>query len=68
MRQNRHVTPINFIRLYYSALCVAGCFVLAAAGFAPWVMGHGLNLDLFFRDPFANLVSTFLRLTGFYPR
>jgi hypothetical protein len=49
------------LRYFYLALYVLGC-VLPYSQFAPWVLKHGLNLALLFRELFANRVSAFFAL------
>jgi hypothetical protein len=39
-------------------LCILGV-LLPYAEFIPWVMQHGLNLPLFFRELFANRIGAF---------
>lgn len=45
----------------YLALCVLGTIV-PYSQFVPWVVQHGLNLLLFFRELFANRISAFFAL------
>jgi hypothetical protein len=45
-------------RHVYLILCVLG-FVLPYSQFVPWLLDHGLDLGLFFRELFANRVSAF---------
>src|SRR6201988_2228523 len=42
----------------YLALCILG-LLLPYAEFVPWVMQHGLNLELFARELFANRIGAF---------
>lgn len=42
----------------YLALCVIGT-ILPYWQFAPWLLQHGLNLPLFFRELLANRISAF---------
>ena len=43
-------------RHFYLICCALG-FVLPYAQFVPWVLEHGLNFGLFFRELFANRIS-----------
>ena len=45
----------------YALLCVAGV-LLPYWQFVPWLLQHGLNFPLFFRDLFANHISGFFGL------
>lgn len=49
------------LRHVYLALCVPG-FVLPYSQFVPWLMEHGLDLSLFFRELFANRIGAFFVL------
>ncbi len=43
-------------RHFYLVCCVLG-LVLPYSQFMPWVLEHGLNITLFFRELFANRIS-----------
>jgi ABC-type Fe3+ transport system permease subunit len=45
-------------RHFYLVCCVLG-LVVPYSQFAPWLLEHGLNLGLFFRELFANRISAF---------
>ena len=45
-------------RYVYLVCCVLG-LILPYSQFVPWLFEHGLNLTLFFRELFANRISTF---------
>jgi hypothetical protein len=45
----------------YLALCVIGT-ILPYWQFLPWLLQHGLNLPLFFRELFANRIGAFFGL------
>lgn len=46
------------IRAVYLVFCVAG-FMLPYSQFVPWVMTHGLNVPLFFRELFSTHIGGF---------
>ncbi len=46
------------LKIIYLSLCVLGA-VLPYWQFVPWVMAHGLQTSLFFRELFANRISAF---------
>jgi hypothetical protein len=46
---------------FYLIFCVIG-FILPYSRFVPWVFEHGLNLQLLFRELFANRISAFFAL------
>src|SRR5438046_4667581 len=48
-------------RHFYLICCVLG-MVLPYLQFVPWLLEHGLNVTLFFRELFANRISTFFVL------
>ena len=48
-------------RHFYLICCVLG-LVLPYSQFVPWLLEHGLNVTLFFRELFANRISTFFVL------
>ncbi len=48
-------------RRVYLILCVLG-FVIPYSQFVPWLLGHGLNIGLFFRELFANRTSAFFAM------
>ena len=48
-------------RHFYLLLCVLG-FVLPYSQFVPWLLEHGFNLNLFFRELFANRISVFFAM------
>ena len=48
-------------RHFYLILCVLG-ILLPYSQFMPWLLEHGLNLSLFFRELFANRISAFFAL------
>src|SRR5436190_6587881 len=45
-------------RHFYLVCCVLG-LLLPYSQFVPWLLEHGLNVTLFFRELFANRISTF---------
>jgi Protein of unknown function DUF2834 len=45
-------------RHFYLVCCVLG-LVLPYSQFVPWLLEHGLNVTLFFRELFANRISAF---------
>ena len=45
-------------RHFYLILCVLG-IVLPYSQLVPWLLEHGFNLNLFFRELFANRISAF---------
>ena len=45
-------------RYVYLVCCVLG-LILPYSQFLPWLLEHGLNITLFFRELFANRISTF---------
>jgi multisubunit Na+/H+ antiporter MnhB subunit len=49
------------LRHVHLVLCLAG-FVLPYSQLIPWVMKHGLNLALLFRELFANQIGAFFGL------
>ena len=48
-------------RYFYLLLCVLG-FALPYSQFIPWLLEHGLNFGLFFRELFANRISAFFAI------
>ena len=48
-------------RYLYLLLCVLG-FALPYSQFVPWLLEHGLNFGLFFRELFANRISAFFAM------
>ncbi len=48
-------------RRVYLILCVLG-FVIPYSQVVPWLLGHGLNIGLFFRELFANRTSAFFAM------
>ena len=48
-------------RYLYLILCMLG-FVLPYSQFVPWLLEHGLNPGLFFRELFANRISAFFAM------
>ncbi len=48
-------------RHFYLICCVLG-MVLPYLQFVPWLLEHGLNVTLFFRELFANRISAFFVL------
>ena len=48
-------------RHFYLVCCVLG-MVLPYSQFVPWLLEHGLNVTLFFRELFANRIRTFFVL------
>ena len=46
------------LRSVYLGLCLLGV-VIPYAPFVPWVMDHGLNLPLFFRELFSTRIGAF---------
>ena len=48
-------------RYFYVILCVLG-IVLPYSQFVPWLLEHGFNLNLLFRELFANQISAFFAM------
>ena len=48
-------------RHFYLVCCVLG-LVLPYSQFVPWLLEHGFNLGLFFRELFANRISAFFAM------
>jgi Terpene cyclase DEP1 len=48
-------------RHFYLICCALG-FVLPYSQFVPWVLEHGLNFGLFFRELLANRISAFFAM------
>ena len=48
-------------RHFYLVCCVLG-LALPYSQFVPWLLEHGLNLGMFFRELFANRVSGFFAI------
>jgi hypothetical protein len=48
-------------RHFYLVYCVLG-LVLPYSQFVPRLLEHGLNITLFFREPFANRISAFFAI------
>jgi hypothetical protein len=48
-------------RHFYLVCCVLG-LALPYSQFVPWLLEHGFNLTLFFRELFANRVSAFFAM------
>src|SRR5256886_3887507 len=48
-------------RHFYLVCCVLG-MVLPYSQFVPWLLEHGLNVTLFFRELFTNRISAFFVL------
>jgi hypothetical protein len=48
-------------RHFYLVLCVLG-IVLTYSEVVPWLLEHGFNFGLFFRELFANRVSAFFAM------
>ena len=48
-------------RHFYLFCCVLG-LLLPCSQFVPWLLEHGLNLSLFFRELFANRISAFFAI------
>ena len=48
-------------RHFYLVCCVLG-LVLPSSQFVPWLLGHGLDFTLFFRELFANRISAFFAM------
>ena len=48
-------------RQFYLVCCVLG-LVLPYSQFMPWLLEHGLNITLFFRELFANRISAFFAM------
>ena len=46
------------VRYIYLVCCLLG-LLLPYSQFVPWLLEHGLNVTLFFRELFANRISTF---------
>ena len=51
-------------RHFYLACCLLG-LLLPYSQFVPWLLEHGLNLALFFRELFANRISAFFAMDVF---
>jgi len=48
-------------RHFYLVCCVLG-LVLPYSQFVPWLLEHGLNISVFFRELFANRISAFFAM------
>jgi Terpene cyclase DEP1 len=48
-------------RHFYLVCCVLG-LLIPYSQFVPWVFAHGLDFTLFFRDLFANRISTYFAM------
>jgi Protein of unknown function DUF2834 len=48
-------------RHFYLVCCVLG-LLLPYSQFVPWLLEHGLNATLFFRELFANRISAFFAM------
>jgi hypothetical protein len=48
-------------RHFYLVCCVLG-LILPWSQFVPWLLEHGLDLALFFRELFANRISAFFAI------
>ena len=48
-------------RQFYLVCCVLG-LVLPYSQFIPWLLEHGLDITLFFRELFANRISAFFAM------
>ena len=48
-------------RQFYLIFCVLG-ILLPYSQFVPWLLNHGLNLSLFFRELFATRISAFFAM------
>ncbi len=48
-------------RHFYLVRCVLG-LVLPYSQFVPWLLEHGLNISVFFRELFANRISAFFAM------
>ena len=48
-------------RYVYLVCCVLG-LILPYSQFVPWLLEHGLNISLFFRELLANRISTFFAM------
>src|SRR5262249_27322308 len=48
-------------RYVYLVCCLLG-LILPYSQFVPWLLEHGLNVTLFFRELFANRISAFFAL------
>jgi uncharacterized protein DUF2834 len=48
-------------RAFYLLLCVLG-FALPYSQFVPWLLEHGFNVNLFFRELFATRISAFFAM------
>jgi hypothetical protein len=48
-------------RHFYLVCCVLG-LLIPYSQFVPWVLAHGLDFTLFFRDLFANRISTYFAM------
>jgi len=53
--------PVMKPKTVYLALCILG-LVLPYSEFVAWLLQHGLNLPLFFRELFANRISAFFAM------
>ena|GEM_PF-137464 len=53
--------PAMKARHFYLIFCVVG-LVLPYSQLLPWLLEHGLNLNLLFRELFANRISAFFAL------
>jgi hypothetical protein len=49
------------LRHFYLIFCVLG-IVLPYSQFGPWLLEHGLNVSMFFRELFANRISAFFAI------
>ena len=47
---------------HFYLICGVLGLVLPYAQFVPWLLEHGLNVTLFFRDLFANRISAFFAM------
>jgi hypothetical protein len=58
-------SPVEFCkrkpRHLYLILCLLG-IVLPYSQLVPWLLEHGLNVELFFRELFANRISAFFTM------
>jgi hypothetical protein len=48
-------------RQFYLVCCLLG-LVLSYSQFVPWLLEHGLNITVFFRELFANRISAFFAM------
>ena len=48
-------------RHFYLVCCVLG-LILAYSQFVPWLLEHGLNVELFVRELFGNRISAFFAI------